>query len=359
MAREVRVEGRAGVIDAEAAAGSAVPYLPGWVDRLIDAIARSPGPAGLPYAIAAVGILTVSHALAWTEGLVPFGELDVYQAALALYAVLPVLAVDYLDRAALASFRRFAPALGHGEATERALVFQLTRMPRTQTLLASGLGIVAFVLYVASDPTLGRYTDSPLTLGFAILVSLFAFPAGAVLVYHTMRQLRTITTIHEMASAINLFQLTPLHAFSGLTALTAGIVIVLGYVSIVTDPTTLTNPALFLGTSLLFVLAAACFVLPLRGMHSRIVTEKERLRSDIDARIEAAIQELQRKAATRDLSDADPANKQLDSLIKSRTLIGAIPTWPWDPGTPRALLTAVALPIGLWLVFRGLERFLG
>jgi hypothetical protein len=47
------------------------------------------------------------------------------------------------------------------------------------------------------------------------------------------------------------------------------------------------------------------------------------------------------------------------SLIAERELLEKTPTWPWEPGTPVAVITALLLPVGLFLIQRMLERFIG
>ncbi len=37
-------------------------------------------------------------------------------------------------------------------------------------------------------------------------------------------------------------------------------------------------------------------------------------------------------------------------------MVEKLPTWPWRQGTIGAFVTAILLPIGLWLVTRLLER---
>jgi hypothetical protein len=60
----------------------------------------------------------------------------------------------------------------------------------------------------------------------------------------------------------------------------------------------------------------------------------------------------------RDLSDADALNKQLSSLLAEREVIISAPTWPWAPQTLRGFSAAIVIPIGLWLIYRFLERAL-
>lgn len=49
-------------------------------------------------------------------------------------------------------------------------------------------------------------------------------------------------------------------------------------------------------------------------------------------------------------------NKLLGSLIAEREMLARLPTWPWQAGTVGAFVTALLLPIVLFLVTRALER---
>lgn len=97
-------------------------------------------------------------------------------------------------------------------------------------------------------------------------------------------------------------------------------------------------------------------MLPLQGMHGRIVAEKRELEWQIGRRLESMMGEVHRAADGGDLSRADGLNKLLGSLIAERELVFRLPTWPWQPGTVGAFATAIILPIALFLVTRLLQR---
>ena len=54
----------------------------------------------------------------------------------------------------------------------------------------------------------------------------------------------------------------------------------------------------------------------------------------------------------------DALSKAQTALIQERDLIVRLSTWPWDPSTLRAVVSAIALPIALFLVTRVLDRFI-
>lgn len=57
-----------------------------------------------------------------------------------------------------------------------------------------------------------------------------------------------------------------------------------------------------------------------------------------------------------DGSMIEAGNRALSTLIAERDLVNKVPTWPWTTGALTGFLSAVLLPLGLWLVTRFLER---
>jgi hypothetical protein len=68
--------------------------------------------------------------------------------------------------------------------------------------------------------------------------------------------------------------------------------------------------------------------------------------------------EINRDVDAGDLSRADAYSKTLATLLQQRDVVGRLPTWPWSPGTLRAISTAVALPLVLFLVQRVLSQLI-
>jgi preprotein translocase subunit SecE len=177
-----------------------------------------------------------------------------------------------------------------------------------------------------------------------------------VFVYHTLRDLHMVSLIHERAKNVNLFQLTPLYAFSGLTARTGISLLLLNYFSVLTDPATFVNRALFGLTIFTSLGAVLCFVLPLRGMHQRIVSEKKRLFGEANTRLEAAIQQIYQRADTQNLAGIDQLNQLMASLVTTREELKKIPTWPWETSTLTGFITLFLLPFIIRLIGWLLEQ---
>jgi hypothetical protein len=105
------------------------------------------------------------------------------------------------------------------------------------------------------------------------------------------------------------------------------------------------------------LIALATFVWPLLGAHRLLQKEKEQRKSEVSRRIQAASDELHRRADAGDYgSDTANINSVIDGLVKEQGVVGKASTWPWDPEAVRAVLTALLLPIVLWLITRILER---
>ena len=75
--------------------------------------------------------------------------------------------------------------------------------------------------------------------------------------------------------------------------------------------------------------------------------------------LEEAIADLHRRMESRDLTGVDQLNLAMASLVIEKDALDGIPTWPWQPETPRLLVTALALPLGLWILQYILQLVLG
>jgi len=171
--------------------------------------------------------------------------------------------------------------------------------------------------------------------------------------------MRAVDRIHAAATSIDLLRPAPLYAFSRLTGRTAIGIVLLIYSSVIADPGAWSDISIAIILPWLVVptlVAAGAFVLPLKGMHERIVAEKERLQSACAVRIEAVTASIHKAIDDDDLTRADGLNKMLASLVVERDMLAHLPTWPWKPGTVGAFATAILLPVGLFVVTRFIDR---
>jgi len=201
-------------------------------------------------------------------------------------------------------------------------------------------------------------TTSLVTLLYIYTRSAFTSAVGAAFVAHTIRQLRLINHIHRQATRITIFQSTPVYAFSALSART-GIGLVFFSIIIIGLNTSSGLDLVSLSVVAIFMLASvAAFLLPLNGMHQYLVTEKARLMGEANHRIEVMIAKLHQRIDTDSLEKIGDLNSALGGLITERDFLEKLSTWPWNSATLRGFITAVLLPIVLYLVTRALGSIL-
>jgi hypothetical protein len=87
-----------------------------------------------------------------------------------------------------------------------------------------------------------------------------------------------------------------------------------------------------------------------------MVEEKQRLLEDSARRIQSALAAFQSEPAPRAPAGVDP-HRRLTSLIEEESYLHKIPTWPWEPGTLTAVLTAVFLPLMLVVAQQVVSRY--
>ena len=60
----------------------------------------------------------------------------------------------------------------------------------------------------------------------------------------------------------------------------------------------------------------------------------------------------------REIAGMSELHHEIQAILELRREIGAISTWPWGPGTLRTFVTALLVPILLWISQQILERVL-
>jgi hypothetical protein len=196
--------------------------------------------------------------------------------------------------------------------------------------------------------------------GYALYIAIFilSYTLLVIWIYHTIHQLRLVNTIYTNYTRINLFQLGPLYALSGLAARTAIGIGIPTYLWFQVNTTTTAKDlalAMFEG-AFLGLLVIATFIWPLWGAHRLLQQEKQRLKDAAAARVEATIAELHTRVDTRDLRDGDVLKDVLDGLVTEQGVVDKLPTWPWQPEMARGVGAAFLLPLFIWFVQRLLER---
>jgi hypothetical protein len=337
-----------------------LPYPASWLNHLIEWIDRQSGP---PWAHYTAGVVLLALILAIGQVLTG-GPLHLSRGSgaiiFAFYPVYFVALMHHLDRQASLALERFRPALEVGDAEYARIAYRLTTVPSGGAWLATALGIPLAAFFVMGAETLPVAVDRLPLLALGMVFTEFTVACFLIVVLHTVLQLRQVSELHRVATTINLLQPRPTYAFSRLTSRTAIGVVVFLYLDFVVNPPA-TGVALpyFAFVVAATVLMAAAFMLPLLSMHQRLAWEKARLESEVNQAVELAYRELRDQVQAKSLARVDELDKALSGLFRMREAVARLSTWPWQPETLRGMLAAVALPIFLWLIQFGLQKWLG
>jgi hypothetical protein len=330
----------AGVADHEiTGAQTTLLYPPSWVDRLMRAVDRLPGPYWLAYLLFALVESLLIHAAAWLDGTMPPWTLQPMLFLFPSRTWLTLALMTFLNDRALQALRNFRPLLA-SDKEEAQLRHRLTTMPALPVLLVNFIGFSYFLILVLFRPIEG-YQNRPLLTPAYLISGFILFSVGSTIYLHSSRQLLLVHRIYANVRTFNLFQLQPVYAFSNLTALTGGAYILLFSLTLLLFPFPVSDIRSVGSNLLQVVLVVLAFVLPLWQTHRRLLAEKQRLQGEVDRRLEAAFQQLHH--AVRELEPQ---------------LLSDVPTWPWQPATLRSLLTALVVPLALFVAQLILERWL-
>jgi len=339
------------------------PYPPSWLDYLSGVLQWLPGPSWIYYLGLGLILVVVQVAVLWIEGVFAVGTLFPVQLFIPAMITLLLGMIHYLDRRASAALETLRPTItldAEGYAQAR---YRLATLPALPTLLASivTIGIIALLGLITgeSEGSIEALSSSPVASGAVFASYYIGWWVFGAFAYHTIHQLRVINKIYMEHTRVNLFAMSPLYAFPGVTALTAVTLAVATYGWTALNPDNLGNPVSIAVVAIITVLALGTFAWPLLGIHRLLREAKTKKLDECALRLEDAIADLHRRMDSGDLKGIDGLNLAMASLVIEKDALDAIPTWPWQPETPRLLITALALPLGLWIIQYLLQLMLG
>lgn len=332
-----------------------------WIDRLIGWLEQRPGPVWMTYlGLAAIGLLA-GNAIPWLDGK-PL-QLDPYYSVFGLFAVFELVLIRHLDRVAAEALIAFRPLVDRDDRGFAELLRRLTTVPPLEAVIFTLAWVIGGLLGTFNDPEAHQIAGvsaaaAALTVAIEIPINMFLGMYTLKAVHHFI----DVGRMHREAPRIDLLEPAPLYGFARLTSQTAlglllfAVVLIssLGTKYLVGAEATRVNFVFLI--ALLVAGAVAMFVLPLYGMHRRIVAEKERLQGANGSRLSAVLGELEQDVRTGDLARADGLNKQLASVLAERDLLAKLPTWPWQAATLRAFVSALLLPVLVYVLARAAER---
>lgn len=333
---------------------SAAAYRPGAVSRFLAWADRRPWHGAWLYVGLALLLFVVSQSIIWATGLQPVGSIHPLIATGVVYGPYFLAALGYLNRTAERALERFWPATGWPDEQRAAWRYEFVTTP-------GGYGLIAFVLGVVA--AIGAFSAAPDTavgVGTDRLVFLVAYLPSATLGYsllplaiiHTVRQLRLVARIHQEATAIDPFDRVPVYAFSGLTVRTALTYVLIGYYALTVNGALQTGIVGIVVLAATFGVGVACFVLPLWGIHDRLVREKGQLMLQVERRLSRLSDEMYRRIDAGEFDKTKVVSDALSGVQALRDRISRLPTWPWPPNLFRGFISALLIPVIVYLVSR-------
>ncbi len=337
------------------------PYAPSWLNVLIDLIEQAPGsPAAVYVALTLISVIG-SNLQAWLAGIDPVGVPSVQGTGWGIVTVGVLAVVHLFDGMARVAFDTVRPLMSATPAEADRLRYELTTIPARPAWLILIVSVPFTILPYVTDPVAsGVVGYPPAAIAIRTIAEGFVSAVLLMLLYQAVRQLRLVGRILDRVERIDLFHQRPLYAFSRLTggigiALIAIVLIGLALAPSPSEATSFWYVAWY-GAFLGF--AVLVFVVPLLGLHDRLVGEKERLQLATDERLKRVMAEIGADVDAGDLSRADGLNKTLASLLQQREILARLPTWPWSATTLRAFVSAIMLPLALFVVQRVIGQLL-
>jgi len=353
---------QAGTLDpVPQAAGEPKPYAPSFIDSFMGLVERLPGPYWLTYLALFVLQSLAIHVLAWIDGWLPAYTFSPILLMFPLWLWGPLTIMSYLNSIAREALDSFRPLLDLDEQGLRRLQGEFTTMPARSVILN---GLVWSITYgILTVLTFGAlfalYGFGRLTALILVLEGLVTYSVGGAIYYHSLRQLKLVSRTVKMVKQVNLFHLDPVYAFSRLTARTGGSWMIMLSLTLLTFPMQLANAPVLAILALQVLLALAAFVLPLRFVNYRLVSEKRRLMADFHARVERTLERLHAGLDKDELGAMDKLNDAIAALNMEHEILTKIPTWPWRAGTLTSFLSAMVLPIMLFLIQLAIQNWFG
>jgi hypothetical protein len=337
-------------------------YRPGVLSRVLAWAGTLPGRGWWLYPLLYALLFTWSHGIVWLTGQVPIGAINPLLAVGVFYMPYTLAAIAYINRSSEHALATFWPATGWPVDEREEWRWRFVMSPGRLDVAALGLGVaVAVVAFLSASPDVIGAESGRVALFVAYLPTAASGYAIALLaLIHTTHQLRLVARIHREATAIDPFDRVSLYAFSALTVRTGLAYVLSGYYTLVFNGGFQAgNVVAIIVLGAVFAVGLACFVLPLWGIHGRLVREKQGLARAAEARLGRLVQEFDRRIEAGQFEASKTVADALAGAADIRRRVLELPTWPWRPQLFSGFVSALLLPVAVYLLTRVLASQLG
>lgn len=343
------------------------PYPPSWVDRLTAWIEALPIPIWTFYLILYLIAVLGLQAADWFNGVVAWGSFSFVSFYSGIWLPMGLFVIHNTDRLADRAMSRFAPLVRNHDAELADIRYRITTMPARTVFWISLVAISLLTVGAIQDPSFVvlNMPDGPIHPIAYLLAGIFgvvSYSMAPVMIYHAIRQLNLVTKAYKLVDDVNLFHQQPLYAFSGLTMRTSLYLVAQVYITYAGESVYTTSTAediVNLALSVVVIpMSIAIVLLPLWGIHTRLVEAKAGVLEENSMQIESTRGNLYKAIDKKSYVDVQGLDSAMNSLYKERDLLKTIPTWPWATGSFRNFLSAILLPMVLWVLQTLVGRYL-
>jgi hypothetical protein len=339
---------------------AAKPFTPSFVDRFMDFVQRLPIPFWLTYLVLFILEGSLNQVLSWISGWLPPFQLNPLILLFPLWLWGPLAIITHLDRVAMDALSSFSPLINIDEKALKKLKFEFSTMPAIPVILSGIFWLINYLIltYLTYQVFYVGYGLGKLLSVVIFVEGLISYSTGSVIYYHSLRQLYLVNRT-VLVHQFDLFHLDPVYAFSRLTAQIGIAWMLMLSLTLLVFPISLVSLPVLMVLVLQIFLAIAAFVLPLWFVHSRLVSEKRKLISEHNQRVKETLSNFHGMLEENRMAEADKHNFAINALVNERSLLTSIPTWPWRSGTFTGFLSALVLPIILFIIQLVIKKFTG
>jgi hypothetical protein len=337
-------------------------YRPGVLSRFLASVDDLPYHGWWLFPLLYVLLFVWSHGIVWATGQVPFGSIHPVLAVGHFYAPYTLAAIALINRASERALSAFWPATGWPDEERETWRFWFVNSRAGYGLatlvVAAVVTVVAFL--EAAPEAIGPGANRTVLFAAYVPSAFFGYWVVLLAFLHTLHQLRLVARIHREATAIDPFDRVSVYAFSYVTAMTGVAYVISGYYTLTLNSAFQAgNPIAIAVLAGVFVIGIACFFLPLWGIHERLVQEKQILVRDVELRLKRLSQEMYRRIDAGEFDGTKVVSDALAGVSDARKRIFEVPTWPWRPQVLSGFLSALLLPVAVYLLTRTIGSQLG
>jgi len=332
-----------------------------WLDHLFRRIEALPFKPWVTYLLLYFGFVISFQLIAWLDGLRALGDFSITTFFNPVWVPAGLAGIHYLNTEGRRALKGFRPVMDTDEEEFRMIQTQMSTIPQPVVLSIQALVGLALFLVARTNPARlsSELQPGTATLWFAVIFMTLGFSNLFIYFYQTFRRLKLVSRVYSMVKQINIFEQQPLYTLSAFNVKIGFVWILFMNLNIVafvlqTGPQATTFPLMFIEILLVILV----FLFPAWGIHNRIQRAKEVLLTENGRQLEATNSKLNISLQENEHKDIVTYEKGVAALVSMRNEIGKSPTWPWDIGTFRSFLSAVLLPILLFVIQQFLVGYL-